>query len=172
MLPTPFQEAMILTGPTGSGKTRLAIEWAERLGAEIVSMDSMVLYRGMDIGTAKPTAEERARVSHHLIDVLDPWEGATVAWWLEQAAACCRDIRGRGKRVLFVGGTPLYVKTLLRGLFDGPAGDAVIRNRLTQEAESLGQNLENLIQKLGPGYPFYPPLNRLETGPSGRSTAP
>jgi tRNA dimethylallyltransferase len=138
MLPTPFQEAMILTGPTGSGKTRLAIEWAERLGAEIISMDSMALYRGMDIGTAKPTAEERARVSHHLIDVLDPWEGATVAWWLEQAAACCRDIRGRGKRVLFVGGTPLYVKALLRGLFDGPAGDAVIRNRLTQAAESLG----------------------------------
>jgi tRNA dimethylallyltransferase len=138
MIPESFQGVFILTGPTGSGKTPLGIAWAQRLEAEIISMDSMALYRGMDIGTAKPTAEERARVSHHLIDVLEPWEGATVAWWLEQAAACCRDIRGRGKRVLFVGGTPLYVKALLRGLFDGPAGDAVIRERLTQEAETLG----------------------------------
>src|SRR4029077_13642790 len=86
----------------------------------------------------KPTPEERARVPHHLIDVLDPWEGASVAWWLEQAAVCCRDIRRRGKGVLFVGGTPLYVKALLRGLFDGPARDAAIRERLTQEAATLG----------------------------------
>ena len=138
MFPEPFQDVIILTGPTGSGKTRLGIEWAQRLDAEVISMDSMALYRGMDIGTAKPTAEERNRVRHHLIDVLDPWEGATVAWWLEQAAACCRDIRARRKRVLLVGGTPLYVKALLRGLFDGPAKDAAIRDRLTQEAEARG----------------------------------
>ncbi len=127
MIPEPFQDALILTGPTGSGKTRLGI-----------SMDSMALYRGMDIGTAKPTAAERKRVPHHLIDVLDPWEAASVAWWLEHAAACCRDIRSRGKRVLIVGGTPLYLKALLRGLFDGPAGDAAIRERLNQEAGTLG----------------------------------
>jgi len=138
MLPEPFQDALILTGPTGSGKTRLGIEWARQADAEIISMDSMALYRGMDIGTAKPTAADRAAVPHHLIDVLDPWEGASVAWWLEQAAACCRDIHGRGKKALFVGGTPLYVKALLRGLFDGPAGDAAIRDRLTQEAEIHG----------------------------------
>jgi tRNA dimethylallyltransferase len=138
MLPEPFQDALILTGPTGSGKTRLGIEWAQRLDAEIISMDSMALYRGMDIGTAKPTAEERIRIPHHLIDVLDPWQGASVAWWLEQAAACSRDIRRRGKKVLFVGGTPLYVKALLRGLFDGPAGDGAIRERLTKEAELHG----------------------------------
>jgi tRNA dimethylallyltransferase len=138
MLPEPFQDALILTGPTGSGKTQLGIKLAQRLDAEIISMDSMALYRGMDIGTAKPTLEERARVPHHLIDVLDPWQAASVAWWLEQAAACCRDIRSRGKRVLFVGGTPLYVKALLRGLFDGPAGDSAIRDRLTQEAATLG----------------------------------
>jgi tRNA dimethylallyltransferase len=138
MLPAPFTDALVLTGPTGSGKTALGLDLAERLGAEIVSMDSMALYRGMDVGTAKPTRAERARVPHHLIDVLDPWEAASVAWWLERAAACCREIQDRGKRVLFVGGTPLYLKALLHGLFDGPGGDPAIRDRLTQEAEAAG----------------------------------
>lgn len=128
----------ILTGPTGAGKTELGLELAGRLGAEIVSMDSMALYRGMDIGTAKPSVEERRRVPHHLIDVLEPWESASVAWWLEQAKACCRDIVARGRSVLFVGGTPLYLKALLFGLFEGPAGDAELRLRLTREAETAG----------------------------------
>ncbi len=103
----PFQNAFILTGPTGSGKTEMALTLTERLGAEIVSMDSMALYRGLDIGTAKPSPEERRRRPHHLIDVLDPWESATVAWWLRLAAECAGDIEGRGRRALFVGGTPL-----------------------------------------------------------------
>src|SRR5438105_2421247 len=120
MLSSPFAGALILTGPTGSGKTPLGIALAERLGAEIISMDSMAVYRGMDIGTAKPSAEERRRVPHHLIDVLDPWESASVAWWLEQAAACCAEIERRGRRVLLVGGTPLYLKALLCGLFQAP----------------------------------------------------
>src|SRR3989442_1404387 len=85
-----FANALILTGPTGSGKSRLALELAPRLGAEVVSMDSMALYRGMDIGTAKPTAAERREVPHHLIDALDPWESASVAWWLARAAEACR----------------------------------------------------------------------------------
>src|SRR5262245_32574473 len=110
MLPGLFAPARVLTGPTGAGKTRLAPEIAARLGAEIVSMDSMALYRGMDIGTAKPTSDERAAVPHHLIDVLDPWESASVAWWLGEAAAACADIVRRGKTPLFVGGTPLYLK--------------------------------------------------------------
>src|SRR6516225_1666607 len=95
-------QALVLTGPTGSGKSRLALELAERLGAEIVSMDSMAVYRGMDIGTAKPSVEDRRRVPHHLLDVLDPWESASVAWWLAEAARCCREISARGRRPLIV----------------------------------------------------------------------
>ena len=132
-----FPSALVLTGPTGSGKSALALELAERLGADIVAMDSMTLYRGMDIGTAKPSAEERRRVPHHLLDVREPWESASVAWWLEQAATCCRAIEQRGKRVLFVGGTALYLKALLYGLFEGPPADAELRKRLTSEAEQV-----------------------------------
>src|SRR5262249_39080829 len=91
-----FDEALILTGPTGSGKTELGLRLAERLGAEIVSMDSMALYRGLDILAAKPDAAQRRRVPHHLLDILDPWESASVSWWLERAARCCEDIRSRG----------------------------------------------------------------------------
>src|SRR5437868_8629958 len=85
MLPAPFHHALVLTGPTGSGKTRLGLDLAETLDAEIVSMDSMALYRGMNIGTAKPTPAERARIRHHLVDELEPWESANVAWWLRRA---------------------------------------------------------------------------------------
>jgi tRNA dimethylallyltransferase len=138
MLPHPFQTVLVLTGPTGSGKSQLGVELAERLGAEIVSMDSMALYRGMDIGTAKPSLDDRRRVSHHLIDVLDPWESASVAWWLERAADCCREIEGRGRRVLFVGGTALYLKALCCGLFDGPSADDALRQRLSEEAQRDG----------------------------------
>src|SRR5713226_2565392 len=92
MNPNSFRNAVILTGPTGSGKSALGLKLAVRLGVEIVSMDSMALYRGMDIGTAKPTPDERRRVRHHMLDVLNPWESASVAWWLDQAAAWCRDI--------------------------------------------------------------------------------
>jgi tRNA dimethylallyltransferase len=102
-------------------------------------MDSMTLYRGMDVGTAKPTPAERARVPHHLLDVLDPWESASLAWWLERAAGCVAEIEARGRRVLFVGGTPLYLKGLLRGLFDGPPADEALRARLAAEAEADGR---------------------------------
>jgi tRNA dimethylallyltransferase len=138
MLPEPFQHALVLTGPTGSGKTQLGLELAEAMEAEIVSMDSMALYRGMDIGTAKPTAAERGRVRHHLVDELEPWQSASVAWWLERAGQCCRDAMGRGRRVLIVGGTALYLKALIYGIFDGPPADADLRSRLAVEAESQG----------------------------------
>ncbi len=150
-VPDPFEQALILTGPTGSGKSRLALEVAERLGAEIVSMDSMALYRGMDIGTAKPSRADRVRVPHHLLDVLDPWESASVAWWLDRAAECCRDIVGRGRRPLFVGGTPLYLKALLCGLFDGPPADEAVRRHLAQEADRAGrQSLHDRLARVDP----------------------
>jgi tRNA dimethylallyltransferase len=131
MAPTPFQNVLVLTGPTASGKTELGVELAQRLNAEIISMDSMAVYRQLDIATAKPTPAQRAGVTHHLIDVLDPWESASVWWWLDQAKRCVQKIEERGKQALFVGGTPLYLKAMLRGLFDGPSGDEAIRNRLS-----------------------------------------
>jgi tRNA dimethylallyltransferase len=129
---------LILTGPTASGKSSLALELAERVNAEIVSADSMTLYRGMDVGTAKPSAVDRARVPHHLIDVLDPSESASVAWWLERAAAAVHEIEARGKLALVVGGTPFYLKALLCGLFPSPPADQELRRRLEAEAERQG----------------------------------
>jgi tRNA dimethylallyltransferase len=133
-----FERALILTGPTACGKTALALDLAERIGGEIVALDSMTVYHGMDVGTAKPSAAERARVPHHLIDVLDPWESLTVAWWLARAEAACAEIAARGKRPIFVGGTPFYLKTLLHGLFEGPPADAELRRSLEEEAERDG----------------------------------
>jgi tRNA dimethylallyltransferase len=146
MSPDRFRNVLILTGPTGSGKSRLALELAPCLGAEIVAMDSMTLYRGMDVGTAKPTAEERARVPHHLLDVLDPWQPASVVWWLEQASRAVADVEARGKVALFVGGTPLYLKALLHGLFDGPPADLALRARL--EAQALSDGNQALHDRL------------------------
>src|SRR6516165_1366549 len=147
----PFDRCWILSGPTGSGKSQFALQLAEFGNAEIIAMDSMTLYRGMDIGTAKPSAEERRRVPHHLLDVLEPWESASVAWWLERAAECCRDIEARGKRALFVGGTPLYLKALLLGLFEGPPADSQLRRRLAEEARRDGvQVLHARLAKVDP----------------------
>jgi tRNA dimethylallyltransferase len=146
MFSPAFRDSLILTGPTGSGKTQLGIALAERMDAEIISMDSMAVYRGMDVGTAKPSVEERRRVKHHLIDELEPWESASVAWWLTRAEHSAREIAARGKQVLFVGGTAMYLKALLRGLFEGPARDESLRRRLELEAQTLGT--EGLHERL------------------------
>jgi tRNA dimethylallyltransferase len=139
MLPTPFDNALVLTGPTGSGKTEFALPIAEQLGAEIISMDSMAVYRGMDIGTAKPTPEQRRRVPHHIIDELEPWQSASVAWWVARARALIQDIERRGHLALFVGGTPLYLKVLLQGMFAAPPADRNLRASLEKEAVGLGR---------------------------------
>lgn len=133
-----LNNAMILTGATGSGKTALAIELAGTLGAEIIALDSMTLYRGLDIGTAKPSKSEQASVRHHLIDVLEPYESASVAWWLERAKKTCEEILIRGKVPLFVGGTPFYLKALLHGLFESPPVDPALRQALEAEAAATG----------------------------------
>src|SRR5262249_11601095 len=103
-------------------------------------MDSTTIYRRMDIGTAKPTMGERGGVPHHLIDVIEPWESASVADYLGWARDAVGAIKGRGKRVLFVGGTALYLKALLRGLFAGPGADPELRGRLEEEAEASGDS--------------------------------
>ena len=151
MTASPFANALVLTGPTASGKSALALELAERLNAEIISADSMTVYRHMDIGTAKPSATDRVRVPHHLIDVLDPWESASVAWWLERVEAAVADIERRGKIALFVGGTPFYLKALLCGLFPSPPADPELRKRLETEAETGGrQTLHDRLASIDP----------------------
>ncbi len=138
MVLEPLHRAIYLTGPTAAGKTAIGVELARRLDAVRVAVDSMTLYRGMDIGTAKPTDSERGGIPHHLIDVLDPWQAASVAEYRRWALAAVKEIGARGKRVLFVGGTPLYLKALLRGLFQGPGADSALRLRLEREAEEGG----------------------------------
>jgi len=133
-----LHRAIYLTGPTASGKSAIGVHLARALGAEILSMDSMSVYRGMDIGTAKPTMAERGGVPHHLIDVLDPWESASVARYRDWAVEAVEAIESRGNRALFVGGTALYLKALLRGLFEGPGAVAETRARLEAEADELG----------------------------------
>ncbi|GAC1468815.1 MAG: tRNA (adenosine(37)-N6)-dimethylallyltransferase MiaA [Isosphaeraceae bacterium] len=134
----PFHRAVYLTGPTASGKSAVGVALARELDAEIIALDSMTLYRGMDIGTAKPTMAERQGVPHHLIDVIDPWEAASVALYRSWAASATVRIASMGKRVLFVGGTALYLKALLRGLFEGPGSDLALRLELEDEAERRG----------------------------------
>ncbi len=132
-------DAFYLTGQTASGKSAVALELAGRLDAEILALDSMTLYRGMDIGTAKPTSAEREALPHHLLDLLDPWEHASVAEYREWALEAVRGIGSRGKRALFVGGTPMYLKALLRGLFVGPGADLSLRAELEAEADRNGE---------------------------------
>lgn len=135
---TRFDTCWYLTGPTAAGKSTVGVELAERLDAEIVSMDSMALYRGMEIGTAKPTHDQRRRVAHRLIDCLEPFQESSLAQYLELAGRAVEDIRSRGRPVLFVGGTPLYLKALLRGIFRGPAADCELRRELHGIAEREG----------------------------------
>jgi tRNA dimethylallyltransferase len=128
---------LALVGPTAAGKTGAGIEVAELLGAEIVSVDSMLVYRGMDIGTAKPTAAQRARVPHHLLDVAAPSEPFSVARYQELAREAIAGIRGRGRRVLLVGGSALYARAVVDDL-RFPATDAGTRKGLEAEAAVVG----------------------------------
>ncbi len=138
MFEDPLHRAIYLTGPTAVGKTAVGVALARRLGAEVIALDSMTLYRGMDIGTAKPTLAEREEIRHHLIDVLDPWESASVAEYRRWALAAVSGVEACGKRALFVGGAALYLKALLRGLFAGPGADPARRQALEEEADRLG----------------------------------
>jgi tRNA dimethylallyltransferase len=127
-----------LLGPTASGKTAVALDLAERLDAEILSLDSMLVYRGMDIGTAKPSAEEMASVPHHLIDLVAPSEEFSVARYLQAAAAAEADVYARGKKALYVGGTTMWFKALVFGLLDIPDIGEDLQQQLQQQWDQNG----------------------------------
>jgi tRNA dimethylallyltransferase len=134
----PAADNWFLTGPTASGKTSVALALARLLDAEIISLDSMALYRGLDIGTAKPLGEERRQAKYHLIDLIGPEEEFSLAQYVAAAHTAVTEVRSRGRAALFVGGTPLYLKALLRGIFVGPPADWQFRRRLEAEAHQRG----------------------------------
>jgi tRNA dimethylallyltransferase len=127
-----------LVGPTASGKTQVGLIVAEAMGAEIISLDSMAVYRGMDIGTAKPTVEDRMRVPFHLVDVRDPTDGFSAGDYVKLACEAVEGMRARGARPLFVGGTPMYLRLLTQGLFRGPRADWDFRKHLRARAKEEG----------------------------------
>ncbi len=129
---------IVLTGPTATGKTALAVALAQKLGGEVVSADSMQLYRGMDIGTAKPTAAEMGGVPHHMFDVADPEEDFSVSRYVELAAACVEEIFARGKTPILAGGTNLYIDSLLSGRSFAEKGDGALREKLGAEYDAQG----------------------------------
>lgn len=131
-------DAVVLLGPTASGKSALAMQLADQIPLEIVTVDSAQVYRGMDIGTAKPTGAERADVPHHLIDIRDPSEPYSAAEFVRDATVAIRAIRARGKVPLLVGGTMLYAKALREGLSDLPSADPLIRARIEADAQERG----------------------------------
>jgi tRNA dimethylallyltransferase len=151
-LPAILPFIAVLAGPTASGKTRLAIEVALRAGGEIVNADSQQVYRGLDVGTAKPTAEERSVVPHHLLDLVDPGEGMDAARWAALADAAISDVVARGRLPVVVGGTGLYVRALLHGVVDAPGRDPALRIRLEEEAAVQGRAaLHRRLAEVDPG---------------------
>ena len=151
-MPEPFPAACVyLTGPTASGKSAVGLELARLLGAEIVAMDSMTVYRGLDIGTAKASREERAAVAHHMLDIVEPREEYSQADYAVAARRAVDNILARGKTPLIVGGTPLYLKPLLRGMFEGPPADWELRRRWEAEADRGGPTfLQEQLAKVDP----------------------
>ncbi|NIA15433.1 MAG: tRNA (adenosine(37)-N6)-dimethylallyltransferase MiaA [Nitrospiraceae bacterium] len=156
----PSPSLLAIVGPTASGKTALAICVAERLGTEIVSADSMQFYRGMEIGTGAPTADELERIPHHFVGFLDPSEDFSAGKFETQAKALVRNLNRNGKTAVVAGGSGLYVSALIDGLFPGPAKDEAIRARLAGEAGELGAApLYERLKSVDPDY-----ANRIQPG--------
>lgn len=142
---------VILLGPTGSGKTTLSLDLAVRLNGEIVSCDSVAVYRGMDVGSAKPSLEERARARHHLIDIADPNQPFTAGDYSRQARTALRDIAGRSRLPIVTGGTGLYLRALTEGLFAGPERRPELRARLQRSHHRHGNAwLHRVLTRLDP----------------------
>lgn len=143
---------LVIVGPTASGKTRMAVELAQRHNGEVISADSMQIYRTMDIGTAKPTQEEMGGIPHHMIDVADPEEDFSVARYVEMAAQCVDDVLARGKLPIVAGGTGLYIDSLLSGRTFAPfSPDSALRGELERElAEKGGQAMLEALAQVDP----------------------
>ena len=142
---------VVLVGPTASGKTSLALRLAEQFDGEIVSCDAVAVYRGLDVGSAKPTAAERARVPHHAIDILEPNEASTAGDYARAARAALADIKARGRLPIVTGGTGLYLRALLEGLAPAPPRDEELRERLRERAARRGfEYLHRLLRRLDP----------------------
>ena len=142
---------LILLGPTGSGKTALSLALADRFGGEIVSCDSVAVYRGMDLGSAKPSPDERQRLRHHLIDVADPDQPFTAGEYGRQARAALREVAGRGRLPIVTGGTGLYLRALTEGLFAGPERQHTLRARLERSRRRHASDwLHRLLKRLDP----------------------
>lgn len=143
---------LVIVGPTASGKTRMAVELAQRHNGEVISADSMQIYRTMDIGTAKPTQEEMGGIPHHMIDVADPEEDFSVARYVEMAARCVDDVLARGKLPIVAGGTGLYIDSLLSGRTFAPfSPDSALRGELERElAEKGGQAMLEALAQVDP----------------------
>ncbi len=142
---------VIISGPTASGKSSLAVELALTFGAEVISADSMQVYRLMDIGTAKPALSERRGIPHHLIDVVNPDEEYTAARFMLDASSKVKEIRGRGKLPIVAGGTGLYIKALTQGLFPGPEASPALRQELLEVASIEGRGaLHGMLKKIDP----------------------
>lgn len=135
-----------VTGATAAGKSDVGIALAQRLNGEIISLDSMAVYRGMDIGTAKPSLRARELVPHHLIDIADPVDSFSVSRYRQLALQVIADLRGRGRLPIFVGGTALYLKALLRGIFQGPPADWDFRKQVADDVRNSG--IDKLYQRL------------------------
>ena len=145
-----MSKLVIISGATATGKSELAIEVAKEIGAEIISADSMQLYKGMDIGTAKLTMVERQGITHHLLDLVDVKTDVTVSWYQDLARAKIDELRGAGKSVVVVGGTGLYIKAILDDL-NFPETDPEVRMKLNQEAEKIGGDaMHQKLAKLDP----------------------
>ena len=146
-----YPPAIFLMGPTASGKTALSIQLAQTFNCEIISVDSVLVFRGMDIGTAKPTMKERDGILHHLIDILDPAESFSTGQFRELSLTLMEEITGRGKIPLLTGGTMLYFNALFHGLAELPSANKAIREKLDQQAAAQGwQNMHERLAEIDP----------------------